>query len=166
MTKYLLLVVLASSVIGRPSGESARESLRGIRSVRVYIDVQGEELIGETIAPVITIDTELNLREHKLRVIDDDTALADCNMTVFVNILETTYSSGATTGWYSVSISVEVDQFCRLGRNDSSTIATTWSSGRILYTDNLQSRIREVVSNDIDKFLNDWMASNPPTKSP
>lgn len=155
LTVCLALVTLTPAA-GMQSPTS-RESLRGIKSLRVFVvDVDPEvEKNGLTKSQLQT-DTELAIRKAGIRVAtssegDDPYLYVELNVHNAKDIL------------YFYSLSIGLGQIVKLKRNPSLEIyAPTWQStetgaaGR-----NKLSSIRETVRDHVDKFINDYLTVNP-----
>jgi len=134
-----------------------RESLRGIRNLRVFVaDIDAEiEQAGLTKSQ-LQIDVELMLRKAGIPVITSSEG-NDPYLYVDLNV----HNAKDTLYFYSLNVSLE--QMVKPKRNPSLELyAPTWQSsetgagGR-----NKPNSIRDSVDDQVDKFINDYLTVNP-----
>jgi len=111
-------------------------------------------------ATLIT-DTELRLRQGGIRVLNTTEALATPGAGVLV-VIVTAGRRSNTRGWL-LHIGTELHQRVRLERDPTVlTLAPTWRSQGVTATDDDVARIRQIVRDHVDQFVNAWLAANRP----
>lgn len=154
-----LLLALVSSLPAAAAIQNPvnRESLRGIRNLRVFVaDIEPEiEQAGLTKSQ-LQIDVELMLRKAGIRV-NTSSEGDDPYLYVDLNV----HNAKDTLYFYSLNVSLE--QMVKPKRNPSLELyAPTWQSretgagGR-----NKLNSIRDTVRDQVDKFINDYLTVNP-----
>ena len=129
--------------------------LIGLRGVAVRVAVENHDnmpaRLGES---AMQTATELQLRKAGFNVAKSTDAPAHApRLLVAVNAIE---YNGAIT--YGVIVSL-IEQAV-IKRNGESTTATVWQSDALALTGDT-STIRRTVSDEVDGFINDWLAANP-----
>jgi hypothetical protein len=132
------------------NSRSSLASLAGITTLCVVIEdlPPGAVRLGLT-KDTLQTDVELKLRLAGMRVI------ASNQEALYVNV-NTTADSAA------VNASIEVLQPMALVRAPRIVLgaATTWSIGK-LATFHTAGQVRDLVKDEVDTFLNDWLTVNP-----
>jgi hypothetical protein len=159
VTVMVGLLILPGVVWGFDyDNESSRETLRGIKRVRVMVgDIETEiERDGLTKNQIQT-DAELKLRLAGLNVLSRKEAseAPGIQLIVSVAIFKFPDSSG-----YIYSIVVALFQNVFLERNSKESLAPTWSAGYFGVTPRLDL-IRNKTKDGVDQFINAWLSVNP-----
>jgi hypothetical protein len=152
-----LLVVLTSFPTVATQSASHRESLRGIKSLRVLVGDIDPEIEKEGLTKSqLQVDAELVLRKASIPV----SASSDSDDPYLYVNLEVHKAKDLL---YFYSLNVSLGQMVRLKRNPSIEMyAPTWqtsetgAAGR-----NKLTGVRELVRDHIDKFVNDYLTVNP-----
>jgi hypothetical protein len=152
-TLPILLLTVSVSVHAQSTPE--RESLVGLRQVRVLIETIKPEIeqLGLTKRQIQT-DVELRLRKAGIIVADTGSA------TLYVNV---NIGRVSNMNVYVYCINIDLDQGVILARNKSIiTVASTWSNGRTGAVGSVRFlEIRSDVGEILDRFINDFLAANP-----
>jgi S1-C subfamily serine protease len=138
-----------------PALVDERGSMRGIKSVQVLVEPLRYETYGLT-ASQIKVDTELRLRKAGITVADRSLNLLYIN----INLLQ----SSGVPNMYIYSLETRLEQAVAPFDRDENIIfqASTWSKeavgtvGRNRITD-----LRTDVQDQVDAFINDYLAANP-----
>lgn len=148
-----LLMILPGMVWGYYNDELSRETLKGIMVIWVEVaHIKPEiEKAGLTISQMQT-DVELKLHLTRLNVEHGKTGWP--RLLVYVNILKTSY------GAYVYVVNLELEQLVYLERSKKPTRAATWSTGVFGIVSELD-KIRSVIKDRVDVFLNAWLSVNP-----
>jgi hypothetical protein len=155
----LFLVLFVRTAV---AGEDfTRKSLAGLAGVNVFIEPVKEPLDRST----IKTDVELRLRRAGIKVLDMET----CQKTPgkpFLRVVGNTTTPA--TQIFAVSHDVELFQSVVLNRDKSiSTLASTWRTGGVALgvgKANLVKGVRDLLRQDVDEFINDFLAANPRIK--
>ena len=176
MKKYWFLIsVLAMCLVAICVASTLTESqlsLEGIDALYVSV-VFSNKLINTGLSESqVQTDVELKLRRNGFKVL----SLQDFKespftplFTVDIASIRITPNNTNQTFGFSSSIGVSLYERVRIFRNEKAVMAATWSVGH-MFVNNSQGHpqyAREVVSDLVDKFLNDYLAANPkeqPTK--
>lgn len=157
-TAFAVLFLFSVPIAHAIDSQDTRSSLRGLKGVEVIIDLSPRpeaEQNGLTTSAIRT-DVELKLRQAGIPVLA--TEGGNPWLGVIVNVVP---SSG--TIW-PYAITVELRQNAFLLR-DSSILAlgtVTWSVGAISGVGKQDlSSVRDVVKDQVDKFINAYLAVNP-----
>lgn len=162
---FVSVGILGSLLCGsqRAAGDSEdeRATLRGLPGVYVlaFASPDGEQH-GLTKEQVQT-DAELRLRKAGIRVLSETEWLKTPGgpyLYVRVNVMKKEDSS-----LYAFSIYVALKQRVLTERNPKiSSFATTWDTGSIgIVGENYLRDIRGSVADDVDEFINAFLAENP-----
>lgn len=158
-----LIVTIASSKVNAQSSVE-KGSLRGLKSIYVLVEKVGgkAEQQGLTTSQLQT-DTELRLRKAGIRVANKQETLDSNVGTLHISV--TANPTQIVPNLYQVSIIVELLQDVRLVRDPASTVfgATTYAVSRSCGTvgiDHLRDDVRNAAADDVDVFINDYLAMN------
>jgi hypothetical protein len=161
MTRRLAMICLVTMfLIGVSSlsvpAQGSRFTLEGITAVSVSVEKlpDSAKVIGLT-ADAIQTDVELKLRLAGMHVATEKEWLQLPGMPIlYINV-------NLTNPALAASIDVMFKQNVRLERNDM-TVAniSTWDRGTLLGNPTAQ-RIRDLIKDKVDVFLNDWLSVNP-----
>jgi len=159
----VLLTILPGMVLGF-TDEIARETLRGIKGVRVAVGVIKPEIERDGLSrDQILTDVELKLRMARLNVLTSEDGYSDkAFLVVTPHILKHHELSSQLQGdMYLFSIYLELYQAVYLMRNKKRTLAITWSTGIYYGIDSDLDKIRRRIKDQVDVFLNAWLSVNP-----
>jgi len=133
-----------------------RETLRGLKGIQVL--VEPITLAGLTESTLKT-DVELKLRKAGIRVLTEDEWLKTPGYPyLYVNVTAIELKSPRE---FIYSVNVAFKQDVILSRNRSiETTGVTWDVSSLGINSKLRY-VREVVSDLVDKFMNDYLAVNP-----
>jgi hypothetical protein len=151
--------------VGAFDNEWARATLKGLKGVEVVV----EELSPDEIADGLTreqlqTDVELRLRKVGISVVSKEESK---NIPNVPTLYMSAHLLKNSTGLYAYCINVELQQLMKLIR-DPKVVAypATWSTGEVLGTVgslNMVQAVREGVGDQIDRFINAYLAVNPIT---
>ncbi len=163
-----LLMVLPGMVWGFDD-EGSRETLRGIKGVRVVVESIEPEIeeAGLTRSQIQT-DVELKLRTAGLNLLTPGKRHTEIVMVsdeayLYINphILKLhNIPSYFQVDAYVFSIDLELYQAVYLMRTKKRTAALTWSTG-VLGTNRDLDKIRSEIKGRVDVFLDAWLSVNP-----
>jgi hypothetical protein len=128
--------------------EYTRRSLVGLTSLEVVVEdlSSGAARIGLT-KEVIQTDVELKIRLAGMRVTSE--------VPEYLYIATTVTDDGIVA-----CIDIELHQPVTLARAPILITGSTWSEGSVTRNYTAQ-RIRDVIKDNVDKFLNAWLSVNP-----
>ena len=167
----LLLTLFSTNICAQAqdtSDQAERISLRGLPGVYLYVsdldaDIEGSGLSRDQ----LQTDVEAKLRKAGIRVLTQEERRQTPSMPALLVVLNSQKVKQAPAAGgddlYSYSCSIELRQMVSLkGRPSISTLATTWSTGGIGFTEasNIR-RVRDAISYDIDEFIRAYRAVNP-----
>lgn len=156
----ILLLILPGTVWGIDDAKS-RESLKGIKGVLVIIEDVDPRIAKDGLTKnQIEADVELKLRLAGLKVYKVMTEKESPG-------LPWLYVAGegfkdSPTGLYVFNIRVELWQDVYLQRNGERNDATTWSIGYFGVSPSID-KIRNLIKDKVDSFINAWLSVNPKT---
>src|SRR3989442_2679525 len=158
----VLILACLTPALATAADEIGRESLKGLRAVHVVIERMSPEAERDGLPrDTIQTDVELKLRQAGITVSSKSEPPAFAYIYVNVNTLK---AAPPTSGLYAYCVHVELVQGVTLARNAKVlTYAPTWralgSVGTVVAVK--LSRVREVVRDAVDEFINDYLAVNP-----
>ena len=138
-------------------GQVPTQSLSGIRTVHVVVDISGTNF-GVTEDQMRT-DIELKLRLAGMRVDQESKAVVSIGATV----LETKGTAGRSLGGVAY-IDISLIQSVMLYRDPTIVAgALTWTHGTLIAgpDETMREQIRNAVKDEVDIFLNAWLSANP-----
>lgn len=158
----LVLVVGPISPTLAGDGPRDRESLAGLAGVHVLVepmdaDVEQEELAQST----LRTDVEVKLRQAGIRVLTmTESALAPGSPYLYLRV---SMLRVPEMPLYAVNIHLELDQRVMLARNPTiALLAPTWSTASTGVAGmNKLDWLRERVRDQVDRFINAYLAANP-----
>ena len=172
---WILAVVVATVLVGgialsvpEVTDEEAsnvwtdRSTLAGLEGVLVLIEPLKPDAKkhGLTEAALET-DVELRLRQYGIKVVSEQERLLQAGRPyLYVNVNAMIKED---LGTFAVSVEVALYQNVRLERDPTIEIAAaTWERSEIV-TGGLVNlpRVRDIVKDLVDKFINDYLAANP-----
>ena len=136
---------------------SYRETLRGLKGFYVLIEKLHDDIKQAGLTEsILKTDVELKLRKAGIRVLTED----DMYLTPGTPYLHVSVNAFKSRSFvYCVKVSFRQDVI--LSRNRSvETSAVTWIQSFLGISSDLRP-IREVVSDLVDQFMNDYLAVNP-----
>jgi hypothetical protein len=142
-----------------------RETLRGLPGVHVLVEQIPDQEIqrrGLTVEYLKT-QVELRLRSYGITVLDEEQCLqSTLGPYLYVNVNIIVRGDGLVA--YSVSVGLK--QTVTLGTNGNTCSATTWleSSVGMVGLDSAREAIDRYVRANVDMFVNDFLAVNPPAR--
>jgi hypothetical protein len=176
MVVLILFSVATSSVLGSAviDDDKTRESLKGLGGVYVVVDF-GKYTFKELekfslYEEQIKSDVELKLRLAGINVIPEGdianiTGTPMLNIFIFGKIYDPEVNKRLDIS--VIFIGVELTQRTYLQRNPNiKVLATTWSTSVISFgqTGTMSNRVRNVVKDKIDTFINAYLSVNPKEK--
>lgn len=159
----IAIIIVATSVVTYAQNSLGRPTLRGLRGVKVSIDtfVAEAEQGGLTLNQLQT-DVELRLRKAGIRVLSEQEWLKAPGMPA-VYVLVTTHKN--KIGLHAFSIRVKLRQAVTLVRQPNSppVLAGTYETNGYVGTigSGRLRELREAVADEVDIFINDYLAENP-----
>jgi hypothetical protein len=169
VTAVIALLMILPGMAWGFDDEGSRETLRGIKGVRVVVESIEPEIeeAGLTRSQVQT-DVELKLRTAGLNLLtpeerNKEIIRASGGAYLYVNphILKLhKIPSYFQVDVYVFSIDLEFYQAVYLMRNKKRAAALTWSTG-VLGTNRDLGKIRSEIKDRVDVFLDAWLSVNP-----
>ncbi len=158
------LVIWNSFVSAQDLEQEKRAVLRGLQGCAVGVnDLRPEiERAGLTTKQLQT-DTELKFRMAGIKVLSgEDGQKVKDQVDIFTNasFFSLNANVGTGGGGYIYNISVSLLEPVQLMRNGDNVWAVTWQKGYLGITFDL-SDIRQKVKDQVDIFINDYLAANP-----
>lgn len=159
----LVILYIATASIATAQRSLGRETLRGLRGVKVSIDNFVPEAEKEGLSKSqLQVDVELRLRKAGIRVLTEEEWLKTPGMPALY-VLVTTHEN--KIGVHAFSIRVKLRQEVKLVRqpNFRTVLAGTYETNGYVGTvgsSNLRN-LREAVADEVDVFINDYLAENP-----
>ncbi len=137
---------------------SERETLRGLKGFYVLIE-ELDDIKQAGLTKSIKTDVELKFRKAGIRVLTrDEVFLTPGTPRLYVNVTSIKLKSARA---FIFSVRVAFEQEVILSRNRSiMTTGITWGQSYLQISPDLQD-VREVVSDLVDEFMNDYLAVNP-----
>jgi hypothetical protein len=158
----LLALAISLATIAPQSTSAERESLAGFSSMDVVIEGLGDEALATGLSTdQLKTDVELKLRLAGIKVKVTSEQLPSF---LYVRI---TYLRGLTTQGrplgFDCMVEVQFKQFATLLLNNKLMMVPTWYVGSLINgpEDTAQSRIRQLVRDKVDQFINDYLSVNP-----
>jgi hypothetical protein len=152
-----LAVALAMGwTAGAQDGPRSRQSLRGLASLEVGVGVSADrEDEKRTLQAQIQTDVELRLRQNSIPV----DAGSDARLYVRVSAMPICFRDSVPAG-HAYTVTVEVDQPVILA-SGVTTRADTWTTGPLLgISGSLSRTVRDTVRDQVDRFINAYLAAN------
>ena len=131
-------------------------SLKGLAAFKVVVEQLGPKIEGKGLTrQQLQTDVELRLRQAGVTVSSDAPALLYANIAVVCNELVSAYCA--------YNINLEVQQTVRLAVSPESgtLLAATWSTGTTGLLGRRVQLIRDGLKDQVDQFLNAYLAANP-----
>lgn len=165
---FLPRILLIAMVLTVNSKAADEDSLKGLRGVAVVVesipDVAQRDGLGETL---VQTDAELRLRLAGIKVLSKD-EFSDASGGPYLYINVNAMPASALDGRYVMNVAVELRQEVKLLRDPTiKTFATTWAVrtiGLIGYIRMIAGSgrdVRDVLKDDIDRFINAYLTVNP-----
>lgn len=166
LTRAFLVTVLSCSwlISGSVSAQNhQKETLRGLKGVHVLIETIARDAQRDGLTrSSLQTDVELKLRTAGIRVVTSEERFEEPGWpSLYVNVNALASSTGNS---YAYSIRVGLDQEVSLWRKPTiRATATTWISASvgIVGVNRMRAAVRESVSDQVDEFLNNYLAVNP-----
>ena len=155
---FLLMFVLAGTV-------QANKSLAGMIGVFVIIEDLGDggKSLGLTKASIKT-DVELRLRQSSIEVLNTEEGLdRPGSPYLYVNVLAVKQGNRESFV-YSIYAILRQSVILERSPDTQGLVATTWKSTGgigIVPSDSLNSELRQGVQDQVDDFINAYLAANP-----
>ena len=152
----MLPLLLTLSVAQASDDKEARESLRGIDTVKVVCDLSRRtELLGITCQQIVT-DVELQLRKAGIKV---DSTKAGPFLYVNLN------AQDSGKGTYAVALELSFEQLVRLDRAPTTkNMVPTWGIFPVVLTashERYSEFCRQEIRDLADQFANAYLSVNP-----
>jgi len=159
ITGLLVLLTLIPFYIPDLSAQTPeqRATLRGLKGFYVLIDDITQTGLTKD---VLKTGLELKLRKAGIRVLTIDEMFltpGTPHLYVIVDVIKISRQCGFV---YSVMVFFSQDVTLSRNRSTKAKGATTWKLSSLGVTQNLR-HVREVVSDLVDEFMNDYLAVNP-----
>jgi hypothetical protein len=158
----LIAIILFISPTLLHAGDSDRESLKGLTGVRVLVEnINPEAERGGLSAANIQTDMELMLRKAGIRVLSkEEWSLTPGLPSLYVKVV---VHKRFPYELYVYGITVGLEQVVMLSRNMQTVVAPTWSTDGAIGTVGVSqlSIVRDDVKDEVDKFINAFLAENP-----
>ena len=161
---FVMIIILISEGMGYCASESAKESLRGLKGVCVVVEDLDPNIEKDGLHEnSIKTDVELKLQMSGIKVLTWEEIVKEPglpNLYVRVN----TFKRG--TNLYAYHIDVELHQNVLLERDPKIVRvgATTWRAAGMtgtISTEHNVNLLRNTVNNQVEQFINDYLAVNP-----
>ena len=157
-----LSAAVVSPVVGQGDEEYTRKTLAGLQDVYVVVEPIKDEVERDGLRrDQVSTDVELKLRQAAITVLSREQAPFPAG-TAFLYVNVHAFKSPGVD-LYAYSVEVQVHQHVRLIRDPTVTVLTpTWSVGSLgLAGSERLGSIRDVVRDQMDKFINAYLAANP-----
>jgi len=160
----LLSATVVSPLVGQGDDEDTRKTLAGLDGVQVWVGSTPDGAQRDGLDTVqLRTDVELKLRQAGIPVLSEQQSLSKVGAPGLALRLDVFRNPGIPL--YAFRVKVEVQQVVRLARNPTLIVrAATWSStgdiGTVGQT-TLGSYVRETVRDQMDQFINAYLAANP-----
>ncbi len=138
-----------------------RTSLKGLKSIQVEINLDDDMAAAGITQDQIQTDVELRLRRSGIRV----TELAGATLTLYFNSLRIIPATAPNSKGNGMAISVymALRQPVTIVRSGFSCFADTWRiNGNFILPNSLLEQLRDRVGDLVDRFINEYLAVNPP----
>jgi hypothetical protein len=164
--RFTMAIVVFILALVTPAGAQdtilGRATLAGLTGVHVHVERMNPDAEKEGLShSTLQTDVELRLRQAGIRVLSEEEAVAAPGLP-WLYLQVTTLRK--ERGLYAYFIKVWVRQLVRLFRDpDIGSVATTWETPGVIGvigSKNL-STVREDVRDEIDQFINAYLAANP-----
>jgi len=155
-TVLAMIFLIASHSVRADDSRLSRETLKDVRVISVMVeDLPDSAKILNISKDAIQTDVELKLRLAGMRVVPEqegERLLGSPVLYVNLNVAD---------DGKAADIKVDMQQNALLERNKLWTPRiTTWSTG-ILVSNPTSERIRNLIKDRVDDFLNAWLSVNP-----
>lgn len=162
--------LVSSILLGSTNGNSdqqlidrlRREPLAGLQGVHVLVEDFGpvEKKYGLT-KQAFQTDVELRLRQYGVRVLSREESLQTVGDPCLYVVV--TVQGNERLGICAGSVRVALQEVTLLQRNPETAVpATTWDKGAVwLGGSSYLNKLRQVVIDRVDMFINDYLAANP-----
>jgi len=143
--------------------EVQRKTLAGLQGVRVVIEDLSPDAERDGLSkPTLQTDVELKLRQAGITVLTRETGNpAPGDPWLYLNVATVKRS----TGLYAFNVYLKLNQDVRLTRAPSTMMsAVTWDAlgtVGIVGSEPFSSTVRGVVKDQVDQFINAYLAANP-----
>lgn len=156
----ILLLILPGTVWGQQHSMIARETLRGIKGVKVAVEDIEPEIEREGLTPsLIQTDIELKLRMVGIKVLSaKEKGNEPGNPFIYANV----NIAKASGGMYVFNVELELVQNVYLQRNDMLIYAPTWLTAKMGLAPHLND-VKNHIKDLIDEFISAWLSVNPKT---
>jgi hypothetical protein len=165
------LWIIGSGTYGAAQTQQNRDSLKGLNGFLVIVDGNRDPDAAQHGASLtdIQLATELTLRKTGISVVDKSEWLktADSRFPLLHVTVELIKGDGELKGLFAFHMSVQVEQNVFLNTPNNERIeVVSWQTGRlgVVGKDHLND-LRSIAATLIDRFLNEYLAANPPNKS-
>jgi len=136
-------------------------STQGIVGLRVYVWLSDYVIKAGLLESQVRTDVELKLRRYGLKVLSESEYAP--TLSVLITSVPVRREHSNNTIGYASLVSVQLDQYVQLLRNQRIIYATTWDTRHVGFwpQEKFVEDTRDVVSDKVDEFLNDYLAANP-----
>ena len=158
-TAAVVCMVVHISLVLAQDTRSQRATLAGLTGVNVLVEGMNPDVERDGLArSTLQTDVELRLRQASIRVLTEtEMLLAPGKPFLYLRVS----SFKGREGVYAVAISLELKQSVRLVRDPALTLmAATWQSIGAIGLGG-PSKARDTVRDEVDKFINAYLAANP-----
>lgn len=151
--------IFSFSALGIGDTEISRSSLKGIKSVTLYINTTQEAIDNGLSVYSIQTDIELKLRQLGIKVADSETEKINSDAILYIQIQ--TYKP-AKLDIYAFNIYIEIEQIAKISKTKTLISAGTWSNTAtgIAGINIMPDLIRKSTNDLVDTFLNAYLAAN------
>jgi hypothetical protein len=159
---FVFLMLFTTNVFAQ--SEREKETLRGLRGAKVLVENINGEIIQEGLTvDKVQVEVELRLRKAGVRVLSTEEWLrAPGSPMLYVNL--NIFKSGPEKEFIVYGLSLSLEQDVWLTRLDKplTVRAATWSGSSVgVMGRNRLFDVREPIGEQVDKFINDYLAVNP-----
>jgi hypothetical protein len=158
--RCLYLVLLLAGAVYADS--TTKESLRGLRSFSVIVDLE-DGCPSFFSAAAIRTDVELKLRSVGLAVLDSNAAGLPDGAALAVGVTCLPAKSNLGIGAWAVCLGTRIMQLVRSRHSDSLIIGTTWMLNDMVFapTSTVWITARSNLKDEVEEFLNEYLSVNP-----
>src|SRR5882724_13348211 len=142
-----------------------RKSLKGLAGVGIWIKADQDELKQVNLSlNQLSTDSTLRLRKAGIRILETkDEQLAVKGWPHLTIDVSTMKSEGKLWVFH---VTVTVSEWVFLARNSTESLyLTTWNNTGVLglaEESDMQDTVRKALADAVDKFIDDYLAANPP----
>lgn len=163
---FILTVLLLTATPTEAQESIGKDSLKGLKGVYVLVESMDADVENLGLRKtLIQTDAELRLRKAGVVIVTNARSFDADTCTLYINV-GTKDLDGNSKGLFAFHVSVNIDQMVRLERRPTMEPIPTRtyqvvSSFGTVGVDHLREDLRALVNDQVDVFINDFLAANP-----